>query len=160
MKPLPLRLVFRLLSVCILAMASACSPSQTSAPTGYETADPKWGKRFGYRERQLSANEFGVIVKGNQNTPAQQVADIALLRAAYISRENGARFFVVRDAEVSVLSSDETVSAPVFGAFSWFPVGRRPTEEPQAVLLFEIVRGKGGKRRNYVSADTVIKNLS
>ena len=154
------RLLLASLAVAALTIASACSPSQTAPPTGYEKADPEWGKTFGFREQRISQDEYSLIVKGNQNTPAQKVADLALLRAAHITKNNGGRYFVVRDAELSVLSSDETVSAPIFGPFNWFPVGRRPTEEPQAVLLFEIVRENAGSSEDHVSADTVIQNLS
>lgn len=160
MKPLCTRLLLASLAAGVLVLAGACSPSQTAKPTGYEKTDPVWGSQFGYRDQRISPDEYSVIVSGTPSTPAQQVADVALLRAAHITRENGGRHFVVRDAEVSVLSSDETVSAPILGLFLWFPVARRSTEEPLAVLLFEIVREGDGSSEGHVLADTVIETLS
>lgn len=144
----------------IIIIISACAPSDIAPPTRYERADLKWGKQFGYRDQKISSNEYSVIVKGNPNTDAQSVADLALLRAAHITQDNGAEYFVVKDAKVSVLGSDETVSAPLLGLFIWSPVGRRATEEPQAVLLFEIVRNDREDKKQYIEAKSVIRKLS
>lgn len=49
----------------------------------------------GYKDVQLSANSFKITVEANGYTSKAQAADLALLRAADLTREKGFKHFVI-----------------------------------------------------------------
>lgn len=80
----------RLIVFSVFAILAACaSPYQ------------KDGLGGGYSETQLSENVFKVSFRGNGYTSSDRATDMALLRSAEVSLENGFKYFAVIDEKNS-----------------------------------------------------------
>ena len=74
-----------------LLVALALGGCALTSATGYEPA----GADGGYSELQLGPDLFRIAFQGNPYTSQEQVADMALLRAADLTLAHGASYFVV-----------------------------------------------------------------
>ena len=87
-----------LLAVIVAALTGCATPYQKRSFSG------------GYSETQLAENVFKVSFNGNGYTGKERAADMALLRSAEITLQNGFRYFAVVDERSS--SSYGTYTTP------------------------------------------------
>ena len=80
------------LALCVL-MAAACQ-----TPTPYQPAVTPNGD--GYTTQQIESNRFRVSFKGNSLTTRQTVDTYMLYRAAEVTLQNGADYFIVVNKDV------------------------------------------------------------
>lgn len=90
-----------LVIVCALLISACATPYQ---PYSYFGGG-------GYRDMQLSENGFKVTVEANGYTSNEQATNIALLRSAELTLENGFKYFVVVSSED--YSRDMSYTTPV-----------------------------------------------
>src|SRR5262245_50057013 len=81
-------------AVMLAALCLAVAACETG-PTKYTKGGEFLGSQYGYSDKAMGADEYSIVVTGNPRTGRQQVADIALLRAAHLSREHGRTHFVI-----------------------------------------------------------------
>ena len=149
-----LLLGYRLLAVLGVASVAACSAVHVG-PTGYVKADPTWGSRYGYSDKTMGSDEYSVVVHGNPRTSKQRAAELALLRAAHLTRENGRTHFSViaqlaRDSDAEAL-----ISIPLYPAV-FVPVAQKTTQEPVAVLVIRVLPTDVAPTSDALEADAVI----
>lgn len=142
----------------VLSALAACGPVH-GEPTGYTKSNPAWTTKYGYSDKNIGDAEYAVVVTGNPLTSKERVADIALLRAAYITQELEKTHFVVLNQNTEDLATQEMISAPLGGLLVWFPVGERETKEPHAVLLIKVLPKEEVLTRNALEAAAVIEEV-
>ena len=142
----------------LLFALAACGPIY-GEPTGYTKSDPAWTTKYGYSEKNIGNDEYSVVVTGNPLTSKKRVADIALLRAAYITQEKGRTHFVIMHQTTTDLATQEMISAPLGGLLVWLPVGERQTNEPHAVLLIKLLPKEGVPTHDALEAAAAIEEV-
>ncbi|MBT3136731.1 hypothetical protein KL866_16830 [Alteromonas sp. ALT199] len=87
----------RLLVASISAVLSlaivGCSSTPVAAPTPYKSAGSK--AAYGYSSEKVSGNEFKVLFKATDKTPADKVQQFALYRAAEIAQKQGFTYLAI-----------------------------------------------------------------
>jgi len=76
------------LALIVAASLTACA----STPTPYAPTNPDG---FGFREQRVESDRYIVTFSGNAWTPADQVADLALRRAADLTLSQGFDWFEI-----------------------------------------------------------------
>lgn len=84
---LKFRPAFALLPLIACIGISACSTTPSALPTPYKSAKSKDG--YGYSSVQLSDNEFRVLFKATDETPADMVQQYVLQRASELASKQG-----------------------------------------------------------------------
>jgi hypothetical protein len=130
------------------------------AQLGIKNQTQNGGSPYGYSSKQIGEAEYSVVVTGNRETSRQRVADIALLRAAYITKEQGHRHFVITQESAEMLSTNEMISAPLGGLLVWEHVGERQTEEPHAILIIRLLPLASELPVGALAADQVITEIA
>ncbi len=130
-------------------------------PTGYTKAS-SWTDGHGYRDKRISADEFSIVVLGNRSTSEARVAEIALLRAARLTKEQGRTHFVIIKQKAETAEKAVPISIPLLvgGVLVSVPVGERTTEEPIAILLIRILPLQAVYPPDAVSAAEVIEQIA
>lgn len=118
----------------------ACT-SLTPQPTGYVKADPLWASRYGYSDKPIGGDEFSVVATGNSLTLKERVAEIALLRAAHLTQEQGKTHFVLLKDKTQTLSAEAPIllNLSLSGATALVPIGTRTSQETTAILLIRVL---------------------
>ncbi len=75
-------------SLTLIALAGCAAPGAIYGPSTRAGAP-------GYAQTQIEANRFSVVYRGAPGATIADVADLALLRAAEITLEQGADWFIV-----------------------------------------------------------------
>ncbi len=127
-------------ALILLALIAACGP------TGY-TSDA-------YSDRPMGNDEYAITVTGNSQTTRERVADIALLRAAYLATEQKRSHFTILNKSSQQLSGESVVMAPVLSV----PVPT-PYSFPHAVLLIRLLPNDQPLPPNAVDAARVIAQV-
>ncbi|MDQ7010753.1 MAG: hypothetical protein Q9M29_02930 [Mariprofundaceae bacterium] len=138
---------------------AGCAP-QYSKPTAYAEANPGWGSPYGYKVKQLEKDEFSVFVTGNPKTSRERVAEIALLRAAELTREQGRTHFLIIKQISEVSSTHQPTYLPLGGLLVWVPTGETPSSEPTALILIRILSSAGPYPPEAIEAESVIDRLA
>ena len=103
----------------IAAMAVVLGACTTVTP--YQ---PSENSRPGYADQQLESNKFRVTFEGNSSTDLATIENYVLYRAAEVTLESGADYFVVvdqsRDAERSFNSTGTVFGGGGFGRRGFF----------------------------------------
>ncbi len=81
-----------------VSLLVACSGIPSSQPTQYKAAHGKNG--YGYSSMQLSENEYRVLFKATESTPADLVQQYSILRAAELAEEKGYKYLSVLKTNV------------------------------------------------------------
>lgn len=115
---------------------------------------------YGYNDKRIDEDEFSVVVRGNPVTSKERVAEIALLRAAYITQEQGKTHFLIEKQNTELMGTEELVSLPLGGLLVWVPVGSKATKEPTAILLIRILATQSQYPSDALDAAEVMKRLS
>ena len=131
-------------------------------PTAYVKADPLWGTGYGYSEKRMAADEFSVVAAGNRSTVGRRVAEIALLRAARLTKEEGRTHFVIIKEKTEALESVKVISFPLMIGSIAVPVivRERTVKEPLAVLLIRLLPLLPAYPADALDADEVIEVLA
>lgn len=123
-----------------LLLIGALAAAACSGPTGYTRKDT-WSPEYGYGDKPMGDDEYSVIATGNAHTPPQRAAEIAMLRAAHLAREQGRNRFVIVTAKSRVLEAIKTdsLAVPIGGILLLVPVQERREGEPTAVLIIRLL---------------------
>lgn len=147
--------------ILILLAAAACSPIH-GGPTGYRPIDPLWGNDYGYRDKQIGADEFSVFAVGNPGSPAERVAEIALLRAAHLTLEHDRSHFLVVQRKAKAVTREALVTVPVVlpGVFLPVPVAAQSAEEQVAILIVRLLPEDAAMTPEALDASAIVSHLS
>jgi hypothetical protein len=130
-------------------------------PTGYTKAS-SWPRGYGYRDKRINGDEFSIVVVGNPSTSEARVAEIALLRAARLTKEEGRTHFVIIKQKAETAGRAVTISIPLFvgGVLASVPVGEKTTEEPMAILLIRLLPLQAAYPPDALNAAEVIEQIA
>jgi len=143
------------LAVALLVALASCS-----APIGYQERDLVWGPFYGYEDKRISEDEFSITTIGDVFTPAERVANITLLRAAYLTREQSATHFIVvtkKDQDLERMRLD-TLPNP-FYPFAPMYVGELPNTDRIAIMVIRVLPPDESPPLDAVDAKDVIARL-
>jgi len=144
----------------IVALPLANCTPHYGKPTAYVEAKPVWGSRYGYHVKHLENDEFSIFVTGNPKTTRERVAEIALLRAAELTREQGKTHFLIIKQMSKTSSTHELVYLPLGGLLVWVPTGETDSSEPTALVLMRILPATEPLPPEAVEAEAVINRLA
>ena len=130
-------------------------------PTGYTKKDA-WNPQYGYSDKRIDNDEFSIVVTGNPITSKEHVAQIALLRAAHLTSEEGRTHFSILKQKVEVLEAEKLITYPLVfgGVIVPVPVKTKTSEEPTAILLIRILPIQAEYPSDALAASEVIGRLS
>jgi len=87
----------RIMLACVGAAFSlaivGCSWTPVAAPTPYKSASTK--AAYGYSSEKISENEYKILFKATDKTPADKVQQYALYRAAEIAQKQGFTYLAI-----------------------------------------------------------------
>jgi len=134
-------------------------------PTGYtKSASPFFtgAKGYGYSDKRISDDEFSIVVLGNPLTSKARVAEIALLRAAHITKEQGRTHFVIIKQKVETTEKAVPISIPLFigGVLVPVPVDEKTNREPLAILLIRLLPLESAYPQDALNVADVIEQLT
>lgn len=135
-----------------------------AGPTGYTKASSflTGTKGYGYSDKRINGDEFSIVVLGNPSTSKARAAEIALLRAAHLAKEQGRTHFVIIKQKTETTEKALTMSIPLFvgGVLVPVPVGERTDKEPMAILLIRVLPPQPAYPPNALNATEVIEQLA
>jgi hypothetical protein len=131
-----------------------------AGPTGYTKAS-SWTNGHGYRDKRINGDEFSIVVIGNPSTSKARAAEIALLRAAHLTKEQGKTHFIIIKQKAETAGRAMPISIPLFvgGVLVPVPVGERTDKEPMAILLIRLVPLQAAYPPDALNATEVIEQL-
>jgi hypothetical protein len=148
-------------SIVIVIIAGLAGCAQ---PTGYTKASSfLTGTRgYGYSDKRINGGEFSIVVLGNPSTSKTRAAEIALLRAARLTKEEGRTHFVIMKQKEETTESVVTISIPLLvgGVPVMVPVGEKTTEEPMAILLIRVLPPQAVYSPDALNAIEVIEQIA
>ena len=129
-------------------------------PTGYIKASSPW-TGYGYRDKRINGDEFSIVVLGNKFTSKTRVAEMALLRAAHLTKEQGRTHFVIikqktEATEIAVLP----ISFSLVGVLVSVAVGEQTNKEPMAILLIRLLPLQPPYSPDALNAAEVLEQLA
>lgn len=81
------RYIFAISALSTLFITVGCATSSPTEPTPYIKAAS--ANNYGYSSMELSANEYRIMFKATQATPADKVQEFTLYRAAELAQKQG-----------------------------------------------------------------------
>ena len=87
------RLTLACVGVAFSLAIVGCSSTPVAAPTPYKSASSK--AAYGYSSEKISENEYKVLFKATDKTPADKVQQYALYRAAEIAQKQGFTYLAI-----------------------------------------------------------------
>jgi hypothetical protein len=133
-------------------------------PTGYTKASSFLTgiKGYGYSDKRINGDEFSIVVLGNPSTSKARAAEIALLRAAHLAKEEGRTHFVIIRQKAETTEKAVLISIPLWlgGPMVVVPVGEKTTKEPMAILVIRLLPLQPAYPPDALNADEVIKQLA
>lgn len=133
-------------------------------PTGYTKAGSflTGTTSYGYKDKRINGDEFSIVVLGNTLTSKARAAEIALLRAAHLTKEQGRTHFVIIKQKTETTEKAVTISIPLFvgGVPVSVPVGERTTKEPMAILLIRLLPLQPAYPPDALNAAEVIEQIA
>lgn len=150
-------------ALAALIIIIAClSPAGCTGPTTYTKADPYRGSGYGYRDKRIGGDEFSIVASGNKATTRRRVAEIALLRAARLTKEEGRTHFLITKFKTEAVESAKTTSFPLMigGIPVPVPIHERSDTEPMAILLIRLLPLTLPYPEGALDADKVIGDLT
>lgn len=143
------------LGLAALLALAACGP------TGYRAADFEAGA-YGYSDKQVDDDEYAIVVTGNRETGPERVADIALLRAAHIARQESRERFRVLIEQSEALTRHGVAAVPVLlgGVLVAVPIAETDASEPHTVLVIRLLRDDEPPSPGDLDAATIIAEIA
>lgn len=147
-------------AVVLAAVLVACAAPPKMEPTRYARAEGPAG--YGYRDMDLGGDEFSIFAAGNRLTSKERVAEIALLRAARITRERGRTHFVILQRGGGTHEVSHVLMIPVFvgGVLAPIPVGERTTAEPMSLILIRLLPPQSSYPQDALDAGETVRRLA
>jgi hypothetical protein len=105
-------------------------------PTGYVAASYR-NSNYGYSDNSEGSDDYSILVKGNEATSAERVAQLALLRAAYLTLEKGGNRFTIIHSESLAAQFDRLTAFPLWGVS--IPVSTGTSESKIAALVIHVL---------------------
>ncbi len=162
-----MRRCFRLIAAAgLVAVITACAAS----PPPYEPAISERGP--GYGDTRIEADRYRVSYTGRSSDAASIAEDLALLRAAEVTLQNGYDWFVIVNRRVTTVAETSDNPRVSFGVgtstgsrsgtsvglgIGFGGGGSAPQSPPQAVL--EIKLGRGEKPEDGYDAVEIERNV-
>ncbi len=136
-----------------------------AGPTGYSKASSSFltgTKGYGYSDKRINGGEFSIVVLGNPSTSKARAAEIALLRAARLTKEEGRTHFVIIKQKTVTAENAVMMSIPLFigGVFVPVPVGERTDKEPMAILVIRVLSPQPPYPPDALNAAQVIEQMA
>ena len=133
-------------------------------PTGYTKASSflTGTTSYGYEDKRINGDEFSIVVLGNPSTSKARAAEIALLRAAHLTKEQGRTHFVIIKQKTETTEKAVAMSIPLFvgGVLVPVPVGERTDKEPMSILLIRPLPPQPAYPPDALNAAEVIEQLA
>lgn len=133
-------------------------------PMGYTKAGSflTGTKGYGYSDKRINSGEFSIVVLGNPSTSKARAAEIALLRAAHLTKEEGRTHFVIIKQKAETTERAVTISIPLFlgGVPVSVPVGEKTDKEPMAILLIRLLPLQPEYPPDALNAAAVIEQIA
>ncbi len=133
-------------------------------PTGYTKASSfLTGTRgYGYSDKRISTDEFSIVVVGNPSTSKARAAEIALLRAAHLTKEESRTHFVIIKQKAETTEKAVPISIPLFlgGVPVYVPVGEKTDREPMAILLIRLLPLQAAYPPDVLIAAEIIEQIA
>lgn len=147
-------------AVALALLATACT-RPADRPTAYSKADTVWTGQYGYSDKAIGGGEFSVAFTASHKTGRERTAELALLRAAHLTREQGSTHFVVvsRKMVESERSAVIIGGIPLPGGVLMVPIGENLHKEPTAALVIRVVQPDAAVPAEALAADDVIRRL-
>ena len=92
------RIFVAAISTTLSLVIVGCSSTPVAAPTPYKSANSK--AAYGYSSEKVSENEYKILFKATDKTPADKVQQYALYRAAEIAQQQGFTYLTVLKTNV------------------------------------------------------------
>ena len=92
------RILLASISTALCFAIVGCSSTPVAAPTPYKSANSK--ASYGYSSKKVSANQYQVLFKATDKTPADKVQQYALYRAAEVAQEQGFSYLEVVNTNI------------------------------------------------------------
>ncbi len=135
-----------------------------AGPTGYTKASSfLTGTRgYGYSDKRISSDEFSIVVVGNPSTSKARAAEIAVLRAAHLAKEESRTHFVIIKQKAETTERVVPISIPLFvgGVPVWVPVGEKTDREPMAILLIRLLPLQAAYPPDALNAAEIIEQIA
>ena len=136
-----------------------------AGPTGYTKASSSFltgTKGYGYSDKRINGGEFSIVVVGNPSTSKTRVAEIALLRAAHLTKEEGRTHFVIIKQKAQTTETAVPISFPLLvgGVLVPVPVGEKTNREPMAILLIRVLPPQPVNPPDALNAAKVIQQIA
>jgi len=133
-------------------------------PTGYTKASSflTGTTGYGYSDKRINGDEFSIVAKGNPLTSKARAAEIALLRAARLTKEEGRTHFIIVKQKAETTEKAVLISIPLWfgGPMVLVPVGEKTTKEPMAILVIRLLPLQPAYSPDALNADEVIEHLA
>jgi hypothetical protein len=141
--------------IIILILFSSCAQ-----PTGYVKRDSYWGKKYGCNDKKIGENEFAIIAEGNEHTPAERVARLALYHAARVAKRNEKRYFEILQKTQKDLPNHRLITIP-FGTapILFVPVAEISKDEVTSILIIHLVDQPQTTNTKCLDAEQIINDL-
>ncbi|QAU24051.1 hypothetical protein EO087_08645 [Dyella sp. M7H15-1] len=121
----------------------ALSLTTASVLAGCATQYQPLGLLGGYSDTMLSPDTFQVQFSGNSDTSAERAADLAMLRAADLSRQQGCGYFQILDSgQTATTSYVTTTTANGDNRSSNAVTTTEPEVSPKSHLLVKCFKRK------------------
>jgi hypothetical protein len=133
------------------------------APTGYKKASSSpFLTDYGYKDKRINGDEFSIVVLGNKFTSKARAAEIALLRAARLTKEEGKTHFVIIKQKAQTTERAVPISFPLLvgGVLVPVPVGEKTDKEPMVILLIRPLPPQPAYPPDALNAAEVIEQLA
>ena len=148
-------------SIFILIILGLASCAQ---PTGYTKAGSflTGTTGYGYKDKRINGDEFSIVVLGNPSTSKARAAEIALLRAAHLTKEQGRTHFIIIKQKTETTERAMTILIPLYvgGVLVPVPVGEKTDKEPMAILLIRLLPLQPAYPPDALNAAEVIGHLT
>ena len=112
----------------------------------------------GFTDMPLGNDRYSITVRGNGVTDMKRVQDIALVRAAVISKEAGDGYFLIIDNEKDTKSKGGYTSGNV-GYYGNYSSTTSSVNNHYHTLVIELVDEEVQAQVKALSADEIIRNL-
>ena len=133
------------------------------APTGYTKASSSpFLTEYGYKDKRINGDEFSIVASGNPVTTNERVAEIALLRAAHLTKEEGRTHFVIIKQKAMSTEKAVLILIPLWfgGPMVLVPVGEKTTKEPMAILLIRLLPLQPAYPADALNAAEVVEQVA
>jgi hypothetical protein len=133
-------------------------------PTGYTKASSflTGTKGYGYSDKRINGDEFSIVVVGNPLTSKARAAEIALLRAAHLTKEEGRTHFVIIKQKTETTERAVLISIPLWlgGPMVVVPVGEKTSREPMAILVIRLLPLQPAYPPDALNAAEVVEQIA